>query len=451
MDKFSQLFITFIQELLPPGISHASLTLGLFISVLSLLTASIFFLLLYTQTSKQLKVKDEELNRAKQNAENNIERIKQLEIKSAQLETLQQSEREHTAEKLQLLQHAREEMRLQFGSLAQQIFDEKSVRFTELNKENLTSVIQPFKDQLGSFKKEINDIYRIDSRERISLKTEILHLKELNQQINQEAANLTNALKTNTKIQGSWGELVLERILEKSGLRRGIEYESQASFRDQQNRLFKPDIVVHLPAGKDIIVDSKVSLISWEKYVNSEEDADRNKYVQELCRAIRDHITGLSSKNYPQLTGLYSLNFVLMFMPIEAAFAAACNFDEQIVDEALSNNIILVTPTTLLAALRTVENIWHNEQRSKNSLEIARRAGLMLDKFSGFVEDIEKIGNQLDVCQKSYDTALGKLCKGRGNLIRQAEQLKKLGVQAKKDMPRTITDQTDHLEEQLLD
>ncbi len=451
MDKISQPFLIFIQQSLPPGISHASITLGLFISVLTLVIVVFVFLFLNSQASKKLKHKEAELNRARRNAENNIEKIKDLEIKSARLETLQQSEREHAAEKLQLLEQAREEMRLQFGSLAQQIFDEKSVRFSELNREKLTNVIQPFKDQLGNLKKEINDIYRTDSRERISLKTEISHLKKLNQQINQEAANLTNALKTNTKIQGSWGELVLERILEKSGLRKGIEYESQASFRDQHNRLYKPDIVVHLPAGKDIIVDSKVSLISWEKYVSSEEETERNKYMQELCRAIRDHIISLSSKNYSQLSGLYSLNFVLMFMPIEAAFSGACQFDKKLIDEALSNNIILVTPTTLLAALRTVENIWQNEQRSKNSLEIARRAGLMLDKFGGFVEEIEKIGNQLGVCQKSYDAALGKLCKGRGNLIRQAEQLKKLGVQAKKELPKTITEQTDYLEDELLD
>lgn len=444
MNEFSQPFITFLQQYLPATFSLSLLAFCFFLATAILLVISFSLIMALRQTVRQKKDTEKKLAISEKTAANVFDQLRDLEIKQVKLETLLTSEREYTAEKLELLKHAREEMRLQFGSLAQQIFEEKSARFSELNHEKLSTILHPFKDQLDTLKQEINDIYRTDSRERISLKTEITHLRELNQQINQEAVNLTNALKGNTKTQGNWGELVLERVLEKSGLRKGTEYDTQSSFRDHQNRLFKPDIIIHLPAGKDIVIDSKVSLISWEKYINSDQGSSRKQYKQELIKAIREHIHSLSAKNYQNLRGLHSLNFVLMFMPIEAAFATACNHDDNLIDEALTHNIILVTPTTLLATLRTVENIWHNEHQSKNSLEIARRAGLMYDKFRGFVEEVEKIGKQLTVCQNSYEMALTKLCKGRGNLINQAEQLKGLGVQVKKEISKTITEQTDH-------
>ncbi len=361
-------------------------------------------------------------------------------IRAEKLITLLKNERKHAAEKLKLLEEAREELSLRFSHLAQQIFEEKSARFSELNKDRLEAILQPFHHQLTAFKQEINEIYRTDSRERQSLKNEILQLRDLNQQINREAVNLTRALKSDSKTQGNWGELVLERVLERSGLRHGQEYQCQGGFRDPHNRLLKPDVIIHLPEGRDIVVDSKVSLASWERYVNSAEEGERAAHLALLVKAVRDHIATLGGKNYQGLAGIRSLDFVLMFMPVEAAFAAALQADENLLAEALASNVVVVTPTTLLAALRTIENLWQYEHQSKNSQEIARRAGLMYDKFRSFVEEMEKIGKQLATCHATYDGAFLKLTRGRGNLVAHAEQLRELGIQIKKEIPKSVTD-----------
>ncbi len=440
MNEFAKAFVTFLQVFLPQDLSLSILVLLLSIAAtLSLLTCVVLFLKV-TELKRQQQTTEKKLAAAEQQSAEGLEKLNTLAIREAKLITLLTNERKHATEKLQLLEDAREELRLQFTGLAQQIFDEKSVRFSELNREKLEAILQPFNNQLTSLKQEINEVYRNDSRERLSLKHEIIQLRDLNQQVNQEAINLTKALKSDTKIQGNWGELVLERVLERSGLRRGVEYETQGGFRDHNSRLLKPDVLVHLPEGKDIIIDSKVSLVSWEKYINSDDEAQREVHMAGLIRAIRDHITTLSKKNYPELTGIHSLDFVLMFMPIEAAFSTAFQQDDNLFGEALSQNIIIVTPTTLLATLRTVENIWQFEHQSKNSLEIARRAGIMYDKFRGFVEEMEKIGKQLATCHSTYDGALLKLTRGRGNLVAQAEQLKDMGIQVKKEIPKSITD-----------
>lgn len=364
-------------------------------------------------------------------------------VRQAELTTLLQNERKHTTEKLRLLEQARTELKLQFENLAGRIFDEKSSKFSELNHEKLNTILQPFNKELVTLRQEINTIYQSDSRERLNLKNEINNLRELNQQINQEAINLTNALKNDTKTQGNWGELILDQVLQRSGLRQGFEYDTQGGYRTHDNRLQKPDVIVHLPENRDIIIDSKVSLVHWERYVNSESDADKSKHLNQQIKAIHDHVITLSAKDYPDLAQIHCLDFVLMFMPIEAAFSVACQEDKELMATALKKNIIIVTPTTLLATLRTVENIWKFEQQSKSSLEIARRAGLMYDKFRGFAEDLEKIGKQLSNCRSSYDSALLKLTRGRGNLVSQADQLKELGVQVKKELPDSITNFAD--------
>jgi DNA recombination protein RmuC len=440
MNDFSMAFVLFLQGFLPRDLSVPSLVLLLFTTSTLLFFACILLVLKIAAMKTDLRATAKKLAEAEITGAETLTRNNNQALKEARLTTLLENERKHAAEKLQLLEDAREELRLQFAGLAQRIFDEKSARFSELNRERLEAILQPFNNQLTTLKQEINEIYRHDSRERFSLKNEIIQLRDLNQQVNQEAINLTRALKSDTKIQGNWGELVLERVLERSGLRRGIEYETQGGFRDNNNRLLKPDVLVHLPEGKDIIIDSKVSLVSWEKYVNSDDESRRAFHLSELLKAIRDHIAILSKKNYPELAGIHSLDFVLMFMPIEAAFSTAFQQDDNLFGEALTKNIIIVTPTTLLATLRTVENIWQFEHQSKNSLEIARRAGIMYDKFRGFVEEMEKIGKQLATCHSTYDGALLKLTQGRGNLVAQAEQLKELGIQVKKDMPTSITD-----------
>lgn len=402
----------------------------------------ILFLLFFIGTIYLYQLK-RRLNETEQERALSEQRCIQQEIRLAELDTLLENERKNATEKLQLLEDAREELSLRFASLAQQIFEEKSARFSDLNKDRLESILQPFNLQLTAFKQEIGEIYRIDSRERQSLKSEILQLRDLNQQINHEAMNLTRALKSDTKVQGNWGELVLGRVLEKSGLRLGQEYHTQGGFRDDDNRLLKPDVIIHLPEGRDIIVDSKVSLVSWERYINCPDDGERAGHLAQLIRAVRDHIATLGGKNYPGLAGIHSLDFVLMFMPIESAFATVVAEDETILSDALASNVIIVTPTTLLATLRTIENIWQYEQQSKNSQEIARRAGLMYDKFRSFALEMEKIGKQLATCHATYDTAFLKLTRGRGNLVAHAEQLRDLGVQIKNELPKSITDIAD--------
>ncbi|TKB24436.1 DNA recombination protein RmuC [Desulfopila sp. IMCC35006] len=440
MTEFARALILFLQGFLPQNIDLPSLVLLLTMATLLL---GLVCLLLTGKISRLIRQRQNltlALATTEKKAADALEQYNRQTIREAKLITLLTNERKHAAEKLQLLENAREELKLQFAGLAQQIFDEKSARFSELNREKLDAILQPFNSQLTALKQEINDIYRHDSRERFSLKSEIVQLRDLNLQVNREAVNLTNALKGDTKIQGNWGELVLERVLEKSGLRRGLEYDTQGGFRDNSNRLLKPDVIVHLPENKDIIIDSKVSLVSWEKYVNTDDENEQQRHLAAMQKAIREHIATLSQKNYPELAGIHSLDFILMFMPIEAAFSTAFAQDDTLFLEALSKNIIIVTPTTLLAALRTIENIWQFEHQSNNAQEIARRAGIMYDKFRGFMEEMEKIGKQLATCHSTYDGALLKLTRGRGNLVAQAEQLKELGVQVKKEIPKSITD-----------
>ncbi|EKD34387.1 MAG: hypothetical protein ACD_75C02364G0003 [uncultured bacterium] len=440
MNDLAAAFTIALHSVLPQDVTLPSLVLLLACGYLLVFFVFLLGFIHLVGIRQRLREAERRTGEAEGKAETASQRSTKQEIRAAELVALLQNERKHAAEKLQLLENAREELSLRFASLAQRIFDEKSDRFGEQNKERMEAILQPFNHQLTALKQEINEIYRNDSRERLSLKAEILQLRDLNQQINQEAINLTRALKSDTKVQGNWGELVLGRVLERSGLRLGHEYETQGGFRDHHNRLLKPDVIIHLPEGRDIIVDSKVSLISWERYVNCDEESERAGYLGQLIQAVRDHIATLGQKNYPGLAGIHSLDFVLMFMPIEAAFTVAMQQDDNLFAEALAHNVIIVTPTTLLATLRTIENIWQYEHQSRNSLEIARRAGLMYDKFRSFVEEMEKIGRQLATCHATYDTTLLKLTRGRGNLVAHAEQLRELGVQIKKEMPKSILD-----------
>jgi len=436
---FPQTIAAFMQSILPATISDNTLLSVLTGSTILLLILLIFFLFRLSSLRAQLKKSAEKCLLAEKNLSTAEQHDVQQRIRIAKLITLLKNEKKHSEEKLTL----------HFTNLAQQILEEKSDRFSELGKEKLEAILQPFNQQLVSFKQEINEIYLSDTRERVSLKNEILQLRDLNQQINQEAINLTRALKGDTKQQGNWGELVLERVLEQSGLRRGHEYDTQGGFRDHDNKLMKPDVIIHLPRGKDIIIDSKVSLVNWERYINSEKKSDRIHHLGRLVKSIKAHISQLGKKNYPGLSGIRSLDFVLMFMPIEAAFAAAYQHDDNLFSSGLAEKIIVVTPTTLLATLRTIENIWQYERQNKNSVEVARRATIMYDKFRSFVEDMEKIGKQLATCHTTYDSAMTKLTQGRGNLISHAEQLRGLGIKVKKEIPRSILDVSE-IEEQIV-
>jgi len=353
-------------------------------------------------------------------------------------------ERRSASEKLELLERNRDALKQEFENLANKIFEQKSERFSQQTRTSLDTLLNPFRDQLQDFRKRVEDVYTNETRDRQALRSEIKSLQDLNRQITEEAANLTRALKGDKKIQGNWGELILERVLEKSGLRKGVEYYTQGSYRDSDNQLYRPDVIVHLPDNRNLIIDSKVSLVAYQQWVTEDEDSVvREEALKQHVEAVRNHIRTLSEKDYSQLHGLHSPDFVLLFMPIEPAFVAAFQQDENLFAEAFERKIIVVTPTTLLATLRTIENIWRYERQSQNARRIAERAGAVYDKLRVFVEAMERLGTQLHTAQGTYDSAMNTLTRGRGNLISQANRFVELGVRVKKELPKGIMDQAE--------
>ncbi|MDX1594657.1 MAG: DNA recombination protein RmuC [Gammaproteobacteria bacterium] len=361
----------------------------------------------------------------------------------ARLEERAEAQQRHDRERFAELENARKRMTEEFQNLANRILEEKGKAFSERSQNSLDALLRPVREQLDGFRRKVEEVHLSDTRERASLREQLEMLKQLNQQMNDEARNLTRALKGDKKSQGNWGELVLERVLEQCGLRVGQEYEVQGSYRDEDNRLLRPDVVVHLPEEKEIVIDSKVSLVAWTRYVAAEDDAARESALRDHVLAVRNHIRSLSEKDYAHLKGVRSLDFVLMFMPIEAAFMAAFQHDEKLFGEAFEKRIAVVTPTTLLATMRTVESLWRNERQNDNARRIADQAGRIYDKLRGFLEDFERIGTQLATVQNSYDGARNKLTDGRGNLLKQVESFRKLGVSVRKPLPRTLLEEAD--------
>ena len=384
----------------------------------------------------------EQLERDKKGKEDQLAALEQTQARAAaeiaKLRVMLDEERKQGAEKLALLFQAREQLKTEFENLAQQIFEEKGRKFADQNRTAVDHLISPLRDQIGEFKKRVEDVYDKETRDRTALYVEINHLKELNRQISKEALNLTRALKGDSKTRGNWGEVVLERVLETSGLRKGCEYDIQVSLRDEGGTRFQPDVIVHLPEDKDVIIDAKVSLKDYEAYFSGEDPAQRAKALSGHIAAMRSHIRSLAAKGYESLNGVRSLDFTLMFVPIEAAFLAAVEKDRGLFSEAFEKNIIVVSPSTLLVTLRTIQNIWRHEYQNRNTLEIARKAGGLYDKFVGFVEALEEVGQNLDRARTSYRTAYDRLASGRGNLVRRSQELKALGVKVGKDLPREL-------------
>lgn len=339
-----------------------------------------------------------------------------------------------SSEKLALMEAAEKRLQEQFENLANRIFEQKSERFTQVNNTGMNALLEPLKLQIDTFRKQMGEQHSREGQERASLKTEILSLKELNKRITEEAAALTKALKGDNKQQGNWGEVVLERILKESGLREGHEFETQVSAKDVNGRLQQPDVVVHLPNEKDVIIDSKVSLRAYEQFFNCDDDALRARFLTEHVNSLKAHIKGLGGKRYQDIKSLRTLDYVLMFIPVEPAFLLAVQEDPSLVSLALDNNILLVSPTNLLVALRTINNIWQYEYQHQNAQHIAEHAGKLYDKFVGFIGDLEKVGKHVENTQKSYDAAMNKLTEGRGNLVRQVEYFRELGVQPQKKL-----------------
>ncbi|MDT0594398.1 DNA recombination protein RmuC [Aestuariibacter sp. P117] len=373
-----------------------------------------------------------------QHFENKTSELADLNAKYESQRAAMAEERKAYDEKLDILKNAEKALSSNFEILANKIFEQKAEKFTKSSETGLNHLLSPLKSQIDDFKKQISDQYVKEGQERAALKTEILSLKELNQQITQEAAALTNALKGDNKQQGNWGEVVLAKVLDESGLREGHEYQVQMHLKNEEGKNYRPDVVVHLPNQKDIVIDSKVSLVAHEKYVNSEDEVDKQKAIKEHVNSIKGHIKGLSKKDYQELDGVQTLDYVLMFIPIESAFSNAIEADPELVKLAMDNQIMLVSPTNLLVALRTINNIWQYEYQNQHAKTIAEKAANMYNKFANFVEDMERIGRQIDSLGSHYDGAMNKLSRGKGNLIRQAESFKSLGVTPKKSISKDL-------------
>jgi DNA recombination protein RmuC len=370
----------------------------------------------------------------------------QLSKKEVDFENLweRNKEQKEEVEKLQ------EKFTKEFENLANKILDEKSNKFTEQNKENMKNILTPLQDKIQLFEKKVEDTHKESIDYHAALRQQILGLREMNIQMSKETINLTKALKGDSKMQGNWGELVLERVLEKSGLEKGREYEVQVSHTAEDgNRVF-PDVVINLPDGKKMIVDSKVSLTAYEKYINEEDDNLKISFLKEHVNSIKRHVDQLGNKNYHDLYHIESPDFVLLFIPIEPAFAMALNEDTTLYNKAFEKNIVIVTPATLLATLRTIDSMWTNQKQQENALEIARQAGALYDKFEGFVGDLIKIGKKIDESKIEYSGAMNKLVEGKGNLIVSVEKLKKMGAKAKKALPENILIRAEKDENQLL-
>ncbi len=365
-----------------------------------------------------------ERDRLNKELQNNVESNK---VTIAELSTRLDEERKVSQEKMLLLEQAEKKMVDAFENLSNKILEEKSKRFTEQNKTNIGEVLNPLREQLGDFRKKIEDVYDKETKDRVSLYHEITSLKSLNEQMSKDAINLTNALKGESKTRGNWGEVILEKVLEQSGLTKGREYEIQGSYRDESGKLFYPDIVVHLPNNRDVIIDSKLSLNAYERYYSSEDEQERSIAIKEHISSIKTHINSLKSKSYDELLGVNSLDMVLMFIPIEPALMLAFEYDESLFQEAFSKGIFLVSPSTLTMNLQIIQNMWRYEYQNQNAQEIAKRAGDMYDKFTGFIEALEDIGDKIGKAQTAYDTAHNRLIDGKGNLVSRAEAIRKLG------------------------
>ena len=379
------------------------------------------------QTLEKIENEREEIRREKDFLHTELTR------KNSEYENLQQLNLKRDEE----LEERQEQLRKDFELLATKILDEKSEKFTLQNKENIKQILNPLQEKIQVFEKKVEDTQKESISMHSALKEQLLGLKDLNVQMTKEATNLTKALKGDSKMQGNWGELVLERVLEKSGLEKDREYFVQQSFTLADGSRVLPDVVLNLPDNKKMIIDSKVSLTDYERMVNADDD-DKERYLKAHISSISKHVDQLSAKNYQDLYDIESPDFVLMFIPIEPAFAVAINNDNSLYNKAFEKNIVIVTPSTLLATLRTIDTMWNNEKQQRNAIEIARQAGALYDKFEGLVKDLTGVGKKIDAAKTDYSAAMNKLVEGKGNLITSVEKLKKMGAKAKKALPETI-------------
>jgi len=369
------------------------------------------------------------------------DRALQLHAELDKQKALSDAQRGHLEDKLAVLNQSEVRLQHEFERLAQRIFEQKSQQIEASNQKNLASTLDPLKQQLEAFRQQVGNQHAEEGRQRMSLQKELLTLRELNKQMTAEAESLTRALKGDSRQQGVWGEVVLERILEQSGLREGHEYEVQGQRLAEEGKRYRPDVIIHLPEKRQVIIDSKVSLTAYERYFNAENDELRQKALTEHVTSLKNHVRDLGKKNYQQLEGVTTLDYVLLFVPIEPAFLLAVDKDPDLIRLALDHNIMLVSPTNLLVALRTVHNIWQYEHQSQNAQRIASDAAKLYDKFVGFMDDLAKVEQSMVATSKHFDAAMNKLSTGRGNLVARVEKFRELGVQpSKKINPQLLDD-----------
>jgi DNA recombination protein RmuC len=366
------------------------------------------------------------------------EKSEQLNSENASLKSNNSNLQQKLTEQKEEIEELQQKFVKEFENLANKIFEEKTTKFSEQSKSNLEGILNPLREDILKFQNKVEETNKESIDRFAALRQQLFSLKEMNQQITQEAKNLTEALRGQTKTQGNWGEFILESILEKSGLVKGREYAAQESITTESGKRFQPDVIIKLPENRSIVIDSKVSLNAYEKYISIEDEHQKQLALRDHINSIRSHTKNLSSKNYQNLYKLESLDFVLMFMPIEPAFALAVQNDPSIFNDAFEMNIVIVSPSTLLATLRTIDSIWRQEKQNKNALEIARQGGALYDKFVGFLEDLKSIGDRLDQTKSSYDNAWKKITEGTGNLVGRAEKIKMLGAKASKSLPQSI-------------
>ena len=413
--------------------------------IIGLAAGLVFGWLLSTFKSKSDTGKMEErasiLEQGKKEAEVNlsIERNKVIELNSklSSLQSDYNNLQQRLSEQKSEIEELQQKFIKEFENLANRIFDEKTNKFSEQSKTNLAEILNPLKEKISEFQNKVEETNKESIDRNAALRQQLLNLKEMNQQMSQDAQNLVKALKGDTKAQGDWGEIQLERILERSGLRKGEEYSIQESFSTDDGRK-RPDVIINLPEEKKIIIDSKVSLVDYERFVSAEAEEDKNVNLKAFINSVRKHIKDLSEKQYQNLFDAGSLDFVLMFIPIEPAFSLAIQFGENLYVDAYDKNIVIVSPSTLLATLRTIANIWKQEYQNRNVLEIAKQSGALYDKFVGFVDDLVNVGNRIDQAKSGYVDAMKKLSEGRDNLVGKAERIKKLGAKTSKSLPQSI-------------
>lgn len=367
--------------------------------------------------------------------------VRRLTAECAALSAELQENRDNQQQRLDDLQGARDELRAQFAELATKIFDEREQRFAESSQQRLGQLLDPLKERIQAFEKRVDESYQQEARERFSLGKELERLQQLNQRLGDEATNLTRALK-GQKTQGNWGELVLERVLEHAGLEKGREYRTQVSLKSASGERYQPDVLVNLPGERQVIVDAKVSLNAYQQFIAAEDEASRQQALKQHLLSLRSHLKGLSGKDYQRLEGLHSLDFVLLFVPIEAAFAAALQAEPNLFQEAFEQQVVIVSPTTLLATLRVIDSLWRQERQGQNAREIAERAGQLYDKFVAFIADLDEMGSRLQQLDKAYAAARNKLVEGRGNLVGRVENLRLLGARASKNLPADLLERS---------